>query len=201
MNRKRGRCTSKSAAATLALLVWAESAQAQNCERFQTLSLEAQSLVLASNDRSDPECTAFLLKNLGDARYEPAARTVVKYLDFEWQKPQLRDDQSHLMWYGDFFPAFQALYSIGEKSSPVIIEYLGSRDFPPLERQRAVMLVVGMGQPRMADLVSRVQAFVVASRAAGDPVIAGRLWRAANEAAAMCGQPACQAALTGPTTK
>jgi len=69
-------------------------AQAQSCGRFTTLSLEQQTQVIASNDRSDPECIAYVLKNLGEAKHEPAIREILKYMDFEWREPQLRDDQS-----------------------------------------------------------------------------------------------------------
>src|SRR5271166_6645674 len=137
-SKHRHECaTAVTAAALIAWTLTATTAGAQSCERFQALSLAAQTQVLASDDRGDPECTAFLLKNLGEARYEPAARTIAENLDIEWQKPQLRNDQSRQMWYGDTLPAFQALYSIGEKSAPAIIDYLGSRDFPALERRRA----------------------------------------------------------------
>jgi len=180
-------------------------AQAQSCGRFTTLSLERQTQVIASHDRSDPECTAYVLKNLGEARHEPAIREILKYMDLEWRGPQLRDDQSHLppawAWDGDRFPAFQALYSIGEKSAPAIIDLLGSRDIPALERRRIVVLILGMIQPRVVDDCKGVQALARASRAATDPVVAGRLWRAATEAAAMCGRAACQTALNDPPTK
>jgi hypothetical protein len=58
------------------------TAGAQACERFETLSLDEQTHILAGNNRSDAECTAFILKNLRDAHYEPATRAIAKYLNF-----------------------------------------------------------------------------------------------------------------------
>jgi hypothetical protein len=116
----------------LALSALCGLASAQTCERFQALSLDEQTQALASNDRSDPECTAYLVKNLGEARYEPAIRALAKYLDFEWQEPNPPVRQMAVPWDIDKVPAFQAMYSIGEKSAPAILDYLGSRDLPHL---------------------------------------------------------------------
>jgi hypothetical protein len=179
----------------LALSVFLGTASAQVCERFQTLPLDQRSLALASGDRSDAQCSAFLLKNLGKAHYAPRTRAMLKYLDFEWQQPNAPPKQMLQPWDVDKLPAFQALYAIGEKSASALIEFLGSRDLLQLERNRAVLLLLGVLAPRGADLPKAIKALVRASRDATDPVVAGRLRQAVTTAAAVCVLPACQAAL------
>jgi hypothetical protein len=168
-------------------------AQAQVCEKFRDLPPEQQTQILASADRSDPDCTVFIIRNLGIKQYEPATGILAKYLDFKWRDAPVR--QMEQLWEIDKFPAFDALYSIGEKSAPAVIEYLGSRDLSGTELSRNVWLVVGVLERREHDLPKGVRALARASRAAKDPIIAGRLWRATMEAVALCSAPACQAVL------
>jgi hypothetical protein len=170
---------------------------AQVCERNQTLTVEQQAQALASNDRSDPECTAFLIVRLGESHYEQASQTVVNYLDFEWHNHWVaeEDQGTRLPWAGNRFPAIEALYSIGDKAVPAMIEYLASADRPVVGRKNALLLFLLLD--RHGDFLRGVRILAQASRAPGkDPIAAGRLWQAANAVAAMCPEDqGCQAAL------
>jgi hypothetical protein len=172
----------------LALLAWGAVgalAGAESCERFAALSLEDQAQVLASNDRSDPECTAFLLRRLGSAHYDQASRTIANYLDFHWPEREPRDDGgSHMPWDGEVYPALDALYAIGANAIPALVEYLASADRPAVARKYAAVLV--LDKTSNGDATKGVRVLVHASRGRKDPVEAGRLWKVAAEAVEMC---------------
>jgi len=191
------RCMLSIALLLLASCAVGAAANAETCERFAALTLNDQAQVLASNDRSEPECAAFLLRRLGDAGYDQASRVIANYLDFRWPDREPRGDGgSHMPWEGEVFPGFDALYAIGEKSEPAMLEYLAGASCPALGRKHAVwpfLLFQRNGEDAKA-----VRLLVRASRARTDPVEAGRLWKAATEAVEMCPtdvQQACQAVL------
>jgi hypothetical protein len=137
--------------------------------------------------------------HLGEEHYEQADTAIGNYLDFEWHNHWADDEDKgyRLPWIGSEFPAFQALYSMEDKAVPALIEYLAGADRPPLGRKYAFQPFFLLG--RHGDPQTGIGILARASRAASrDPVAAGRLWVAANEAAAMCWDEikhACQAAL------
>jgi len=174
------------------------SANAQ-CERFQPLPLDQQTRVLAGNDRSDRECTAFLIVHLGEEHYGEAGGVIVNYLDFEWRDhwADEEDKGNRLPWVGSKFPAFQALYSLEDKAVPALIDYLAGKGRPQLGRKHAVLLFLMLD--RHGDFRRGLRTLVQATRAASqDPVVSGRLWQAANDAVGMCVdemKQACRAVL------
>jgi hypothetical protein len=175
----------------------------ETCERLAALSVEQKGQVLASDDRNNPECTAALLRSLGKAEYVEASRTIANYLDFHWPEREPRyDGGSHLPWEGEVYPALDALYAIGERSEPALLDYLADDGCQALGCRHAALLFLLF--QRSGDFPKAVAILARAARARRDAVQASRLWRAATEAAAMCTpdmQGSCRAALITPSAK
>jgi len=169
--------------ATLSVLL-ATAAEAPKCERFQALTPEEKTGVLASNDRRDEECTAFLILSLGDEVYLPASSAIVNYLDFEWPKQRSRRSTVFRQpWLGDRFPAVSALFAFDQSAVPAITEFLAGANRPPLAQANASesLLLIYSRNPEEA-----VRALIRASHAATDVSASARLRTAAFDAAARC---------------
>jgi hypothetical protein len=180
----------------LALCVGARFADAQVCERFEHLTAEEMARMLDGPDRSDAECVAFLLKQLGEAKYVQASYTIATYLDFEWpkRKPAPAPSAARMSGPQDHYPAAEALFAIGVGSVPGMIRFLSGSNVTPVAHRNAIEMLLMIYRE---DQVKAVTELLKASRSASDTIVATRRASAAIEAANGCStlRVACHAAL------
>jgi hypothetical protein len=171
----------------------ARTVAAQACDRFAGLSAPEQTEILNSGSRSDPECTAFLLKRVGDAHYQPASRAIVKYLDFEWPRDEHRAVAiARRPWLGDYFPAVYALFELEEGAVPAITELLASEKSSNLARRNGIDTLLMIYSRNQAQAV---RTLLLASREASDATSGAALAAAAVATAGRCApitRAACQ---------
>lgn len=172
------------------------SATAQVCQRFEHLSMEEMTSELQRGDRSDGDCIAFLLKQLGEARYKHASYPIAAYLDFEW--PKKKPDETllpgRLRGLRGHYPAVGALYDIGTDAVPDMIRFLSGANVTPLAHKNDIATLLMIYRE---DQAQAVEALMKASHRVSSPEVAGRLLRAAHEAADGCSmtREACKTAL------
>jgi hypothetical protein len=143
----------------------------------------------------EPSCILYAIDRLGRQAYAPAAETLVRYLDVPpWPSNGSgipREVTAKTM----FYPAVVALSDIGKPAAPALLDAIGGPGLSEVGRKNAVQtlqfIYKGDSPAEIADLVR-------ASRAARDPMVAGRLSDVARETAAKCdvrSWGACQQAL------
>ena len=159
----------------VAFWVRAQEAPLPKCSRFEGLSAERQISILSGNDRSHPECTAYLIRHLGELKAIAALPVIVTYLDFEWPKRRPDEvivfDRSPPPMFR--FPAATAILDFYQQAAvPAIVDFLTTGKATTLARSngRETLMRLYIEDPTPA-----VAALAQAARASQDASARSRL--------------------------
>jgi hypothetical protein len=140
-------------------------------------------------------CITWAIDKLGTKQYEPAIPALIKFLDFRAPKGPM-DEIVHQNLAVEFFPAEEALQSVGKKALPDVLRAIESGSTSDLARETAVSVWMGIHrqsdeQPKAISLLKQEETKV------SDDAVKKRLRWAAQKALTYCSspeKPACQQA-------
>jgi hypothetical protein len=167
------------------------------CDSLQNASLPAlgQFLNGVFPDQTNGRCITWVIDKLGKKQHEPAIPTLVKFLDF---RAPLNPGEEifHQGLSVEFFPAEEALESIGKNALPDVLRAIESDSTLPLAREKAVSVWMGIyrqsdEQPKAVSLLKQEETKVSAG------AIKNRLKWAVQRALTQCNpleKAACQQA-------
>jgi len=142
-------------------------------------------------DRSalTPACVAYAADQIGLRKYGPAAKTLVKLLDY-----RLPDDPatarfagiSRIPTLGRIYPVTDALCEIGKAAVPALLDAVASAAISDVARVNAIHVLALIHR---ADVTEGIRVLIRASKSASDRQASIRLYDAARAIAGMCREP------------
>jgi hypothetical protein len=158
------------------------------CDELEGRTVEAHLAYLERNRSTlSPACIAYAANQIGLRGYGAASKTLSKYLDY-----RMPDDpaMAHLppisLASAPRYPAAEALFQLGKKAIPELIQVIASAETSQVARRNAIRTAFAIHRE---DVAESVRVLVRASKSFPDPQSRDRLYDAAREAAALCYGP------------
>jgi len=118
----------------LALLIIIPAAQAQQCKQLDSGTPDDWLSYLAQTQaEQNTECVCFALRGLENMHWDPAANTLVKFLDF-----RCVDSREPISPLRNPYPAINGLTGLRQRALPEALAVMGSRSASELARHNAV---------------------------------------------------------------